>query len=467
MNAPGGSAVARAVTRCEAAGERVWGRWTALTALQQDAVLYFLSGTFAVGTLLRAVSADYREWAAMAMGPYFAAAALSLALSHRSTTTRLSTARRVRAATVLTLVVVAVVVPLCFELVWRADARAGAHAQPEVAVIERAGDRLAAGSDPYPAHPSTPGISPSSDRRSIDATSFFPYLPAMALFGLPNATKGLQELGDARVPLTATTLFVTGLAFLLALGDPDRRWRTVQMLIALPTGALPLVTGGDDLPVLALMLLALVLAARRRPVLAGLAIGLAGTMKLTAWGLLVLLALAVTDAEHRRATGRYLTAAAAVVVPVVLAGVAAGPHRFLVSVVEFPMGLTRVHSPAASPLLGQELVVLLPHLKKELTALLFGAAGAVLLWALVRHTPRSPAAVARFAALAIIVVIVVAPATRFGYFIYPVNLLVWGALLRSPPATPARGEGELEGRGADDPVRVDLQAATGTGRERH
>jgi len=454
VNAPGGAAAARAVTRCKAAADSLWGRWLTLPPLNQDALLYGLAGLFAVGTLVMAVSADYREWAAMAMGPYFCAAAVSVVVARRRRSDQ-AAARRTRAATALALVAVTVVVPLCLEVVWRADARTGAHAQPEVAVIERAGDRLAAGADPYPARPSTPGVSPSSDRHSIDTTSFFPYLPAMAVFGLPNATGAGRELGDARVALAGATILLAAVALLLALGDRDRRWRTLQMLIALPTGALPLVTGGDDLPVLALMLLALVLAARRRPVLAGLAIGLASTMKFTAWGLLVLLALAVRDSEDSRAAGRYLAAAAAVVVPVVTAGVVAGPHAFFVNVVEFPLGLGRVHSPAASPLLGQELVVLLPHLKKVLTALLFGVAGAVVIWALVRRTPRTPAAVARFAALALILVIVVAPATRFGYFIYPVNLLVWGALLRSfpgsasPAPAPAR---ELQAAARTEPV---------------
>jgi hypothetical protein len=429
--APGRAALGRAVTRYQKGSERLWSLWTSRSNLEQDAVLYLLAGVFAAGTLAMAVSADYREWAAMAMGPYSAAAVVAAWASRRRPERKAASTGRLRAITILVLLVVTVVVPLCFELVWRADARSGAHAQPEVAVIERAGDRAAHGRDPYLSSPSTPGISPPSDSKALDATSFFPYLPGMVVFGLPNASSGVRELGDARVALAGTTLVLTAVALLLAAGDRDRRWRTLQMLVVLPTGALPLVTGGDDLPVLALMLLGLVLAARRRPVLAGVVIGLASTMKFTAWGVLVLLALGVRDERGSRATARYLAAAAVVVVPIMAAGVLAGPHAFFVNVVEFPLGLTKVASPAASPLPGQELVVLLPHLKRELTALLFGVAAVIVVWALVRHTPKDPAAVARFTALAIILAVVVAPATRFGYFIYPVNLLVWGSLLRS------------------------------------
>ncbi|MGH9292294.1 MAG: glycosyltransferase 87 family protein [Acidimicrobiales bacterium] len=398
----------------------------------QDAGFYLASGAFAGGTLAVAVSADYREWSAMAMGPYLAAAALSLWMWQRGRASGGAGRRRLRACVIVGVLLTAVVVPLAFQLVWRADGVSGAHAQPEVAVIERAGDRAARLVDPYPQHPTTPGIAPSNDRRSIDETAFFPYLPGMVPFGMTNAISGPRELTDARVTLAGVTLLITLAALLLAPGGTDSRWRALQMLVVFPTGALPLVTGGDDLPVLALMLFGLVLAARRRPVLAGLVIGTASSLKFTAWGVLVLLAFAAVDRNRRPAAGRYLLAVAAVAVPVVAAGVLAGPHAFLVNAVEFPLGLAHVASPAASPLPGQELVVLLPHLKRLITALLLLLGLSIVAWALVTRTPREPSQVARFAALAIVLAIVIAPATRFGYFIYPLNLIVWTRLLRPP-----------------------------------
>ena len=65
----------------------------------------------------------------------------------------------------------------------------------------------------------------------------------------------------------------------------------------LPTGALPMVTGGDDLPVLALLFLGLVLAAKRRPALAGLVLGLSGTLKFTSWPVILLACFAVRDRD--------------------------------------------------------------------------------------------------------------------------------------------------------------------------
>ena len=99
----------------------------------------------------------------------------------------------------------------------------------------------------------------------------------------------------------------TGVVTLFALSrlrPPDRRpVRALQVLTVLPTAALPLATGGDDMPVAALMLLGLVALQRRRPVLAGLALGAASSLKFTAWPLALLALWAAADlappAGHR------------------------------------------------------------------------------------------------------------------------------------------------------------------------
>ena len=88
----------------------------------------------------------------------------------------------------------------------------------------------------------------------------------------------------------------------------DARFRAFQVLTVLPTAALPLATGGDDMPVVALMLLGLVALQRRRPVLAGLALGAASSLKFTAWPLVVLAPVVVADRHRRRALGRYVRA---------------------------------------------------------------------------------------------------------------------------------------------------------------
>jgi hypothetical protein len=198
------------------------------------------------------------------------------------------------------------------------------------------------------------------------------------------------------------------------------------------------VTGGDDLPVLALLFLSLALATRRKPVWSGLAMGFAGTLKFTAWPLLVLLALGERDRQGRRAMLRYSLAVLAVVVPVLGIGIGLAPRAFVLNAIRFPLGLTKVKSPAASPLIGQERVSLFPGAKPELIVIL-GLVGVLLLgYAIWRWPPSNPRNAAGFSGLAMLLATLLAPATRFGYLIYPLNLLTWAVLLK-PTLLPGVG----------------------------
>lgn len=383
-----------------------------------------------------ALSTDYRNWAAMAAFAYSAGGLVCLAgwLRGRRIPLKGTTVSWIRRGVLIALMVGAVLVPLGLELSWRAQGGRGENAQPEVAVIERAGDRAAHGLDPYLADPTSVGLPPKSDARGTDAHAFFPYLPGMVPFGMLNAAPVPVPLRDARVVLAGFTLLVGVGALAATDASLGSRGRALQFLIVLPSGALPMVTGGDDLPVLALLLVGLLLAERRRPVLAGLVLGIAATLKFTAWPLLVLLALAVRDGEDRPAMGRYGIAVAAVVLPIVSAGFLASPAAFVQNVVRFPLGLTKVHSPAASPLVGQVLAHAFPHHKPLVTAGLIAVGAVAVLAALVRHRPRTPAAAARFGAFVMGLATVLAPATRFGYLIYPADFVVWGMLLDSMAA---------------------------------
>ncbi|HVB05787.1 MAG TPA: glycosyltransferase 87 family protein [Acidimicrobiales bacterium] len=415
--------------------DRLEGAWRLLSSLPllvQDAVLYAGSCGFALLNAGLAESPDYRDWGQMAAVAYGAATIVCLVGARRTGRRRppaTAAVTRLRRGVLFVLVLGVVVVPLGAELAWRAEATPGAHAQPEVAVIERAGDRAAAARSPYLTSPSSVGDSPQSDHHDVDSTAFFPYLPGMVLFGLPSAYVASAALGDARLALVLFTLGVAGGALLLGPGALRWRSRVVQVLVVLPFGALPMVTGGDDLPVLALCLLGLVLAARRRPVAAGLVLGVAGTLKFTAWPILLLLVFAVRDGEGRRAIGRYTLAAAVVALPVILLGVLTSPEGFLVNVVRFPLGLASVRSPAASPLLGQVLTTIFPSHRRLITGLL-AAVGALLVLALLyRRPPRSVAGVAGVTAFALLLATLLAPATRFGYLIYPANLAAWAVAL--------------------------------------
>ncbi len=441
----------------------LWHRAAALPALLQDAWIYLASAVFAGGVALKSVSADYRGWGETAAVAYSVAAAVCFAAARasRSSAWRPAAVAALRRVLVVLVIGGAVLVPLLAQLVWRAEGVPGAHAQPEVAVVERAGDRAASAQDPYLLHPTTVGVAPSSDSHQVDDSSFFPYLPGMVPFGLVNAVRRLPaELKDARVALTGFTLLVGAIALLWSDASLARRGRALQFLVALPTGALPMVTGGDDLPVLALMLLGLVLAERRRPVLAGMVLGAAGTLKFTAWPLLVLMAPAIRDSEGRPAALRYSLAALVLLVPVLGVGIGLDPVSFFENVVRFPLGLARVKSPAASPLLGEVLTHALPQHRLALTALLLVVGAGVALAVYGRMRPRTPAAVARYVAFAMLLATVLAPATRFGYLIYPADLVVWAWLLDGMQVGGARAPSERRARRGPVPGRLAAQSAS-------
>ncbi|MGD0742383.1 MAG: glycosyltransferase 87 family protein [Acidimicrobiales bacterium] len=426
--------------------------------VEKDVFLYFCATAFAAATAAAAIAADYREWGQIAGVTYGVATLVCAVVSVAARRGALgaSAVSLARRLVVVAVILGAVVAPLIAELVWRADARPGANAQSEVAVVERAGDRLARGESPYLAHPTTVGVSPRSDAKSIDANSFYPYLPGMAPFGLANAVTGPPELADARTTLAGFTLVVAAIALLAPGATVGRRGRVLQFLVVLPSGALPMVTGGDDMPVLALLLAGLVLVAKRRPVLAGLVLGFAATLKFTAWPVLILLLLVVRDADDRPAPRRFVGAAACVAVPVIGVGYLTGPAAFVENVILFPLGLTAVKSPAASPLLGEVLVRAFPDHRKLIVAVLVLCALALVAYGLRRFTPRTPAQVVRFTAWAMLLATLLAPATRFGYLMYPANLFVSAYLLDGFAA----GEAHITGGvAAPEPVLAGTTAS--------
>jgi hypothetical protein len=417
----------------------LWDRLLGLAPIRKDAVAYLVSAVFAalVGVADRGA---YQNWALVAVGPY-AIAALASELTARAGRGA-AALRKARQAIFLALVVGALFAPLAVLVVLRANGQGLSHAQPEVRVIEAAGDRLAAGRDPYLANPHSVGISPPSDSKQVDSDSYFPYLPGMTPFGLLNVVGGPKELGDSRLPLVGFSLVVAALAMLLSDAPRGRKGRVLQVLVVLPTGALPMATGGDDLPVLSLMLLSLVLAQNRRPALSGLAAGASGTLKLTAWPLVLVLALAELHRGGRRALSEYALAVGVVALPVILLGFVPDPGAFVTNVIRFPLGLAKVGSPAASPLLGHLLTTFFPALKQEITVGLLGLGAVAVLLLARRFPPTAPFSAARLTGLALLLATVLAPATRFGYAIYPANLLTWAYMLWAPAREPAGEDGQ-------------------------
>jgi len=433
----------------------------------RDAFLYGCSALFAGMTGLAAGIPLYRQWGQMAFGPYLLAAALMAVVAWRigirARSADLAPAsggphpgpavavdhhwRVLRVVAFLIVLFGATVVPLALEVVWASEGNAALHVQPEVLVVEQAGVRAAHGQDPYRVVDRDGHIVIHEPTEPVYEL-YYPYLPGMVLFGFSSSSGRSSgntveaRLTDARIQFLVFTAVIALVALSRLRPSTDARARALQVITVLPTAALPLATGGDDMPVVALMLLGLAALQRRRPVLAGLALGAASSLKFTAWPMVVLAAWAAWDLRLHRAIWRYLAGVAVVMIPVVLPVALRNPSAFVDNVIRFPLGLAGVSSPAASALPGHIFVSTFPGAHRAYLVVA-GVMGAT---ALVRHLIRKPpgnaAQVAGLAGWVMLIAILLAPATRVGYLLYPINLFVWAWMLRQAddPATSADQE---------------------------
>ncbi len=445
-------------------GLRVWARTKRISPEVGDALLYGVSALFALLTIYTSANALYQVWGRMALLPFLFGAVASAVLAgwvrrarRRQPGGALTKHQHRRAW--LTRIVVAVCVfagalaiPLGFEILWRFDGVAGSHQQPEVRTVEVGGQDLVRGTDPYvvpvrlhhPARYHPPG--------QPDFEGFLPYMPLMAVAGIPSEIWPNNGLSDARIFFCVTTLVATAVALSLCRVDERRKIRAVQALIILPLASLPLATGGDDIPVVAFLLLAIVLAQRQRPFASGVVFGIASAMKFTAWPFAALALFAARGRHGERKPLSMLAGMIVVAVPTIFPFALRGPAALIDDVVLFPLGLSKIPTTAASALPGHVLVSEFPSLSRALP-LAVGIVLAVLLARhLYRHTPKTAADVCLIAGVVMSALILLAPDPRVGYLLYPVNFFVWAYLLAAPSQTPdmlsADGVGATVGTGS-------------------
>jgi 4-amino-4-deoxy-L-arabinose transferase-like glycosyltransferase len=315
--------------------------------------------------------------------------------------------------------------------------------QPEVAVIARSAKQLVAHHSPY--------LSAASLAAVHNPNAYDPYLPVMSLFGIPRALFGSHVVTDPRVWFGAAFLVVFWLA-LRAVGVTNAlRWTV--LIAACPVIAFELAVGGTDIPILALLCLGFALLWRRpRFALAGIALGLASAAKAIAWPAVIVAAVLIWTRDGRRPTlvflGWALAACAAVVAPVA----AVWPSALVENTILFPLGLAGIRSEASSPLPGHVLADT-GHTGHLIAVGLLVLAGVVLAVSLVIRPPRTvPSAVWRLT-IGLTLMFVLAPATRFGYFIYPLCLLLWLEVsllrIRGDPARPENSACQLEYQAAN------------------
>jgi hypothetical protein len=381
-------------------------------ALVVDLAFYGASLLFAVATALWSEFSGYRVWGTIAAPGYLLAALCSAWLLCRCPTI----SERARVAAAAAVVPFSLVAPLAVLLVRRSSGTAWSM-QPEVWVVERSALLMLTAGTPY-RDTSALGRPPVAD-------DYMPYGPAMAVFGLPSALAGEAACTDARVAFTLVSAVLVALA-LRQLGWPAVPARAAQLIVACPLTALNSAVGGDDLPVIALLLLSLALSQRRSLAWSGAVAGLALSIKLTALPPLVILAASILVGTNMWALCRFAAAAAGVCAVIVVPVLAANPAAFVEHVLRFPAGLAAARSPAASPLPGHLIASTGPTGHLTALALLGVAAVGVAVWLAVRP-PKSTTDAALRAAVALGAATLLAPATRFGYLIYPAALV--GAMI--------------------------------------
>ena len=291
---------------------------------RHEIVGYWVFAAYAVAVIVLARGQD-AIWAAWAV-PAYGVAALTLPRS-RSWGVALLTAA------------FAVAAPLLLML-------AQGQLTDGMAVIDRSASLLVRNGTPY---------LPSWQLSSWLA--YNPYLPAMALFGLPSVA-GLQGApGNPQIWLVLVTVAALGAALRTQVPHPVRHCpdcrhdllRSTAFAVACPVMALNLAVTTTDPPVVALLLLALGLANYpERTVAAAAALGLACAMKPTVWLAIPVLAAMLRHRDGTRAAVRFTATSVAFTAAATLPAVIANPVAMVQNTVLFPLGLTHHLTPAQS-----------------------------------------------------------------------------------------------------------------------
>jgi hypothetical protein len=308
----------------------------------------------------------------------------------------------------------------------------GPFAQPEVWVIEGAARRWLATGTPYPSAAQTAAAGPDG---------YFPYLPGMALFGMPRALLGEVWWTDAR--LTFAAVAVAGCAVGVLAVAPRVGPATGWLLAGNPLVALTLATGGHDMALAGLLVAAVGLAAvgltavgttaagdPRVTIAAGVLAGVASGVKPTAWPVVLVLLVLLAGAGGRGAAVRFAAAAAGPALLLCLPDLLRAPRLVAEHLVAFPAGLAAVPTPAAGPLPGAW-VAALPGGRTIALGLLLVAVLVAAGWLLARP-PTGAAAAARFAAAGLTAGMLLAPSSRAGWFVVPLMLAGQAAAQRDP-----------------------------------
>jgi uncharacterized membrane protein len=294
--------------------------------------------------------------------------------------------------------------------------------QPEVWVVARSGWMLI--------HQGTPYTSAAALAATRNPNAYNPYLPVMALFGVPRALFNLGLLTDPRIWFGVVFLIVFW--FALRRGGALHPWRWTILVAGSPVIAFELAVGGTDVPMVGFLCLGFALLYHKGrstsvnfAVLAGLALGIASAMKATAWPALVVAVVLIGVRDGRKAAWTFALTALGVVVVCVGPFFVMHPKSLVDNTIKFPLGLASVRSQASSPLLGHIIATTWHSTGNTVVVVLLVLAAVAVGLSLVFRPPRSATRAVVLLAGAMTLMFLLAPSTRFGYFIYPATLAIW------------------------------------------
>ncbi len=305
-------------------------------------------------------------------------------------------------------------------------------AQPEVWVIERSADLLL--------HHGTPYVDVTALGRAPEVNDYTPYGPVMALFGLPRALFGGSPVADALTDarwVFALAACACVLGTLKLLKWPPVPVGAAQLALACPLTALTWAVAGPDLAIVGLLVLSCALAATGRVAWSGLVLALVISAKLIVAPAAAVLAVFVLVRRGKPALTRFAAALVATTAALHLPVYLVDPAAFVEHVFRFPLGMGAVRSPAASPLPGHLIAGL--GVAGQVTAfVLVGAAAVAMLVWLVRRPPANGSGALLRIAVGLGALILLTPATRYGYLVYPLVLLGAHLVFRVAEASTAR-----------------------------
>lgn len=402
----------------------------AVRVLTWDLVFYLGCFAFALISAIVSEFYGYRVWGNFATAAYGFAAAHSgwLLVSARLGRTprgRLGS----RWCSIAVIGLLAMIIPLVVLVIrrltgvdWLVTPVSWA-AQPEVWVIERSASLLLQHGTPY--------VDVTALGRAPEVNDYTPYGPVMTVFGLPRALFGgtpfTNALTDARWMFAlCASLCVIG--SLRMLKWPRIPVLSAQLAIACPLTALTWAVAGPDLAIVGLLVLACALAATGRAGWSGFVLALVISAKLIVAPAAAVLAVFVLCRTHngnsrdRRALAWFVTTLVSATVVLHLPVYLVDPDAFVEHVIRFPLGMGVVRSPAASPLPGH-LIAETGSAGRVISLVLVAAAAVAMLVWLVRRPPATGSAALLRIAVGLGALVLLTPATRYGYLVYPLVLL--------------------------------------------